>query len=111
MQSKTYICNRFNIVMRDKPDPEEFYSKLRSQLYDTSSWPSIYLYKFIVISSIKKIQQLEAIFDNMGAVIKTKESSNGKYTSISINVSMKDPDSVIEKYKEVSENIKGVISL
>ena len=47
----------------------------------------------------------------MGAVIKTKESSNGKYTSVSINVSMKDPDSVIQKYKEVSENIEGVISL
>ncbi len=111
MQSKTYICNRLIIVMSDKQNPEEFYSKLKAQLHDTSSWPSIYLYKFIIVSSAKKIKQLEAIFDNMGAVIKTKESSNGKYTSLSINVSMKDPDSVIEKYKEVSENIEGVISL
>lgn len=97
--------------MSEKPNPEEFYAKLKAQLYETSSWPSIYLYKFIVISSIDKIKQLEAIFDNMGAVIKTKESSNGKYTSISIHVSMKDPDFVIEKYKEVSKNIEGVISL
>jgi len=111
MQSKTYICIRLIIIMSDTPNPEEFYAKLRVQLYDTSLWPSIYLYKFIVLSSAKKIKQLEAIFDNMGAVIKTKESSNGKYTSISINVSMKDPDAVIEKYKEVSENIEGVISL
>jgi len=97
--------------MNDQQNPEEFYSNLKTQLYNTSLWPSIYLYKFIILSSEKKIAQLEAIFDNMGAVIKTKESSNGKYTSISVNVSMKDPESVIKKYKEVSENIKGVISL
>ena len=47
----------------------------------------------------------------MGAVINTKESKNGKYTSVSINVKMKNPDAVIEKYKEVSEKVEGVISL
>ena len=47
----------------------------------------------------------------MGAVIETKESKNGKYTSISINVLMKNPDAVINKYKEVAEKIEGVISL
>ena len=53
----------------------------------------------------------EIIFDNMGAVINTKESSNGKYTSVSVSVKMKNPDHVIEKYKEVGEKIEGVISL
>jgi hypothetical protein len=37
-------------------------------------------------------------------------SSKGKYTSVSIVVHMKNPDAVIEKYKEVSK-VKGVISL
>lgn len=97
--------------MSKKQNPDEFYEKLRAQLLDTSTWPSIYLYKFIVISSNDKIAKIEEIFDNMGAVIKTKESSNRKYTSVSINVSMKDPDAVIQKYKEVTENIEGVISL
>ncbi|MGB6269644.1 MAG: DUF493 family protein, partial [Olleya sp.] len=54
---------------------------------------------------------VETIFDNMGAVINTKESSNGKYTSVSINVRMKNPDHVIEKYLEVTEKVEGVISL
>ncbi|MEC8885308.1 MAG: DUF493 family protein, partial [Bacteroidota bacterium] len=49
-------------------------------------------------------------FDNMGAVINTKESSKGTYTSVSINVRMQDPDAVIEKYKEVA-SVEGVISL
>ncbi len=97
--------------MSKQQDPKAFYNKLREQLYETSSWPSEYLYKFIVKSSGLKVTQVENIFDNMGAVINTKESSNGKYTSVSINVLMKDPDAVIEKYLKVTEEVEGVISL
>ncbi|WP_298533457.1 DUF493 family protein [uncultured Algibacter sp.] len=93
------------------PNSEEFYKKLKGQLYDTALWPSEYLYKFIVISDKEKIKQIEDLFDNLGAVIKTKKSKNGKYTSVSINVSMKNPDAVIDKYKEVTEKVEGVISL
>ena len=67
--------------------------------------------KFIVKSNDKKIVDIENIFDNMGAVINTNQSKNGKYTSVSINVTMNNPDAVIEKYKEVAEKIEGVISL
>lgn len=97
--------------MNNTPNPKEFYAKLKAQLQDTTMWPNEYLYKFIVLSSPKKIMLVETIFDNMGAVINTKESSNGKYTSVSINVRMKNPDHVIEKYLEVTEKVEGVISL
>lgn len=90
---------------------DEFYKKLRSQLYDTGNWPSEYLFKFIVPTSLEKIKTIEDIFDNLGAVINTIESKNGKYTSVSINVQMEDPDAVILKYKEVAIQVKGVISL
>ena len=92
-------------------DSEAFYEKLRAQLLDSATWPAEYLYKFIVTSSPAKIVLLETIFDNMGAVINTTESKNGKYTSVSINVLMAGPDTVIEKYKEVAEKVEGVISL
>ncbi|TPN89187.1 DUF493 family protein [Aquimarina algicola] len=92
-------------------DSEEFYKKLKTQLADTALWPTAYLYKFIVPTEAKKIEQIEAIFDNMGAVISTKQSKNGKYTSVSINVRMKNPDQVILKYKEVAQKVEGVISL
>lgn len=91
-------------------DPEEFYKKLKKQLSDTSIWPAPYLFKFIVPTSEAKIKQISSFFDHEGAVIKTKESRNGKYTSVSINVRMKNPDAVITKYKEVSV-VEGVISL
>ena len=97
--------------MKKTPNPEEFYAKLKAQLHDTTLWPNEYLYKFIVLSCSTKITLIETIFDNMGAVIKTKASSNGKYTSVSVNVRMKNPDHVIEIYLEVAEKVEGVISL
>jgi len=97
--------------MSTSENPEEFYNKLKAQLHDTALWPTAYLYKFIVKSENHKIAEIEALFDNLGAVINTTESKNGKYTSVSINVKMKNPNAVIEKYKEVAENIEGVISL
>ncbi|MDA7707170.1 DUF493 domain-containing protein [Flavobacteriaceae bacterium] len=96
----------------DKPiNPEEFYNNLKEKLQETSVWPSEYLYKFIIKSDPVKINTIECVFDNMGAVIKTIPSKNGNYTSISINVVMKNPDVVIEKYKEVGIQVEGVISL
>ncbi|ARV08222.1 hypothetical protein BTO05_00675 [Winogradskyella sp. PC-19] len=90
---------------------EAFYKKLKSQLQDTALWPSEYLYKFIITTDASKIKKLSNLFNNQGAVITTKESKNGKYTSVSINVKMKNPDAVISKYKEVAEKIEDVISL
>ena len=97
--------------MSDTPNAEEFYKKLKVQLEETNTWPSEYLYKFIVLTEEVKIRQIENLFDNTGAVINTTESKNGKYTSVSINVRMKNPEAVIIKYKEVAENVEGVISL
>ncbi|WNM19013.1 DUF493 family protein [Flavobacterium capsici] len=89
---------------------EEFYIRLKEELNNTSNWPSEYLYKFIVPTDPKKIEEVENAFDNMGAVIQTHQSKTGKYTSLSVNVTMKTPDDVVEKYIEVS-NIDGIISL
>ena len=96
----------------NKPlNPEAFYNNLKEKLKDTSVWPSEYLYKFIIKSDPVKINTIECIFDNMGAVIKTTPSKNGNYTSVSINVIMHTPDDVISKYKEVGSQVEGVISL
>ena len=92
-------------------NPEAFYNNLKEKLYDTSVWPSEYLYKFIVKTDLSKINTIESIFDNMGAVINTTPSKKGNYTSVSINVVMRTPEAVIEKYKEVGSQVEGVISL
>ncbi len=97
--------------MSSTPESEAFYEKLKSQLLDTAVWPSIYLYKFIITTDASKVEQIEKVFDNMGAVITTKKSKNAKYTSVSIKVMMKDPDAVVVKYKEVGDMVPGVMSL
>ena len=97
--------------MSDTSKSKEFYKKLKAQLLDTTNWPSEYLFKFIVKTDVSKVSKIETLFDNSGAVIKKSASKTGKYTSLSINVVMKDPDAVIAKYKLVTNNVEGVISL
>ena len=89
---------------------QEFYEKLKEEFGNTSEWPGEYLYKFIVPTDLKKIEELENAFDNMGAVIKTHQSKTAKYTSFSVNVRMESPEAVVEKYIDVS-TIEGIISL
>lgn len=89
---------------------EEFYERLKVELDMNTSWPSLYLFKFIVPSINENIERVQMAFDCMGAVIKTTKSKTGKFTSISVDVQMKDSQEVIDKYIEVSV-IEGIISL
>lgn len=89
---------------------DEFYKKLKFSLEETTTFPTEYMYKFIIPSNKEKLAEIEHIFDHTGAVIKTKLSKTGKYNSITVMVQMKNADAVIEKYKEVS-SVEGVISL
>lgn len=97
--------------MQSSNNSEEFYTKLKSQLYETSSWPTAYLFKFIIPSEKHKIDKIESVFDNLGAVINSKLSKKGNYVSISIHVVMKNPEAVVDKYKQISSDVEGVISL
>ncbi|AXG70608.1 hypothetical protein KORDIASMS9_02849 [Kordia sp. SMS9] len=96
--------------MSSKNDSQAFYAKLKTQLEETTQFPSLYMYKFIVPSSEERIQEVHEVFNNLGAVINTKKSSKGTYTSVTITANMKSADAVIAKYKEASM-IEGIISL
>ncbi len=87
-----------------------FYKKLKSQLEDTTNFPADYMYKFIVPATGNQVQEVQDVFENKGAVIKTKKSKTGKYTSVSIVLKLKNADEVISYYKKV-ETIEGIISL
>jgi putative lipoic acid-binding regulatory protein len=68
------------------------------------------MYKFIVPTDENQLEEVQSLFDNKGAVIKTKNSKAGKYVSITIVLKLKDADEIISYYKKV-EKIKGIISL
>ncbi len=88
----------------------EFYKKLKITLEETTSFPTNYMFKFIIPTDQGKFKQIENMFNKLGAVIKSKESKNGKFTSITILVDMSSSDKIINKYKEVG-TVEGVISL
>ena len=91
-------------------DRESFYQKLKTQLDETTQFPADYLYKFIVSAEGSKVEEVQSIFDNKGAVINTKKSKTGKYISISIVIKLASSDEVIKYYQE-AEKIEGIISL
>lgn len=91
-------------------DRESFYRKLKTQLDETTQFPTDYLYKFIVSAEGGKVEEVQSIFDNTGAVINTKKSKTGKYISVSIVIQLASSDDVI-KYYQQAEKVEGIISL
>ena len=89
---------------------EDIYKKLRATLVETTTFPTEYMFKFIIPSDKEKLVAIENMFNNIGAVITTKSSKSNKYKSLTILVNMKSVDEIINKLKEV-DTIEGVISL
>ena len=65
----------------DKKKPEDFYLRLKEQLTETSSWPSKYLYKFIVPSDKDKVAAIIAIFKDIKAEVDSRPVS---YTHLTL---------------------------
>lgn len=88
----------------EKPNFDELRKKLEKE-----SWPSVYMFKFIVPSDNQKIAQVESFFED-DSEIKMQASSNGKYTSITIRQVMLNAEAIIEIYKQMAV-VEGIISL
>ncbi|MDR9400428.1 MAG: DUF493 family protein [Psychroflexus sp.] len=97
--------------MKKPENSKEFYDNLEKKLAEHSEWPSRYMFKFIVPSSQEKVDQLKQHFSGMDARIDLKHSKKGTYTSVSVLLTMNSPQRVIQKYKQVGNNVEGVISL
>jgi len=85
------------------------YDGLRERL-EQMSFPSLYLFKFIVKSDLKKIAQIESLFHSEKAEIRLQESSKGAFVSISVKEVMLSADEILTVYLKCSE-IEGVIAL
>ncbi len=89
---------------------EIFYTKLQAQIDETTSFPSDYLFKFIVLSDKNQAKEVEDLFYLKGAVITKKKSKKGKYVSVSVVINAESSKEIISYYRE-AEKIKGIISL
>lgn len=90
--------------MTDK-DLERF----RDKLIETTTFPTVYMFKFIVEADNRKIALIESFFDE-NAEIHTKESGSGKYISITSKQVAMNVDEIIDVYRKAAE-IKGIMFL
>ena len=91
-------------------DTYAFYERLKTELDNSNTWPTEYLFKFIVPTTADNVEIVEKAFNNLGAIIKTTKSRTAKFTSISIDVTMESAQQIIQKYQDVS-HIVGIVSL
>ncbi|EPR37547.1 protein of unknown function DUF493 [Desulfovibrio sp. X2] len=82
------------------------YEKLQQTLEQCESWPCDYCFKFIVPTP--HLPVLLELFQ--GFEVSTRESANGRYTSITANASMEEATAVVAVYRQAA-TIPGVISL
>lgn len=85
-----------------KFDTEEFRKKLET----THKFPSLYMFKFIVLE--EKKEEVEALFPMNEVTF--KPSSKGKYMSVTAKVMAQSSDYVIKLY-EKAHQIEGIIAL
>lgn len=81
-------------------------SSFKEKLDAEMSFPSLYMFKFIVTSG--KEDEISTLLPNNEMTLKT--SSKGKYVSATIKAMMPSSEAIIDVYRRAS-NIEGVISL
>lgn len=101
----------YEILEKDKNQHvDDFYLKFKERLDQTHSFPSDYIFKYIVPSEPSKIAQLHSIFGSGNASFSSRESKTGKYTSITIKVPVSDANDVIIYYRQAAA-IESIVAL
>ena len=85
---------------------KDWVHSFREKLDQHYSWPSLYIFKFIVPQ--EKVAELKALFPEHS--VTERASSKGTYTSITIQMMMPSSAAVIEIYQRAS-SIEGLIAL
>jgi putative lipoic acid-binding regulatory protein len=83
-----------------------FFDQLKSRLDTVHTWPSNYLFKFIV--PLHKKSELMKVLPT--GLIEEKLSRTGKYISVSLNTRVEASDDIIAVYQRAAL-IEGIVSL
>ncbi|HEY9004668.1 DUF493 family protein [Ohtaekwangia sp.] len=85
---------------------QQWLDNFRNKLDQHYTWPSLYIFKFIVPSGkepeVKELFPLHTVTEKL--------SSHGKYTSITVQMMMPSSEAVIEVYVKAS-HIEGIVAL
>lgn len=83
--------------------------KFKAKLLETTTFPTVYMFKLIVPSDNRSIALAENLF-GAEADLLTKESDKGKYTSITAKQVVVNVEEILEVYQKAGE-IKGAMIL
>lgn len=103
---------KFEIFENDKNQQvSDFYIDFKEKLEENTTFPTDYLFKFIVPTDEPTIAQVQGVFANdEKASFSSRDSQNGKYTSLTIKVHVKSANEIIDYYQQTSV-IKGIVAL
>ncbi len=82
------------------------FASLQATLDACETWPCTYCFKFVAKSD--GLAPLLELFE--GFSVSLRESSGGKYTSLTVQAEMRTSDEVLAVYRKVAE-MPGVMSL
>lgn len=88
---------------------EEDLGRFREKLVESMSFPSVYMFKFIITSEHRNIALVENLF-GAETHISTKESDKGKYTSVTAKMVVMNVDEIMDVYRKALK-IKGIMFL
>lgn len=85
------------------------YNSLKERLRKDFTWPSNYMFKFIVPFDANSLNEVKELFEKT-TKLAHKESKSGKYISVTAQQIMASPADVIAVYRN-AEKIKNIIAL
>ncbi len=88
---------------------EDEINSFRQKLIQSMSFPGVYMFKFIITSEHRNIALVDNLF-GPEAELSTKESTEGKYTSITARQVVMNVDEIIDVYRKAAK-IKGIMFL
>lgn len=90
------------------PEPQNF-DALRDRLVKEHTWPTVYMFKFIAPAENRIFARLFELFPPH-AEFQQRNSSSGKYVSVTVKEVMLSSDEVVDIYRKASA-IEGVMVL
>lgn len=87
---------------------EDTLIRLRAQL-EQEPWPAVYMFKMIFPADNRVYALVRGIFPDEARIFE-KQSSGGKYISVTVKELMLDAEEVVARYHKLAE-IKGIIML
>ncbi|MPQ46182.1 DUF493 family protein [Marinifilum sp. N1E240] len=88
---------------------QDKYNRIKQQLFESTQWPSLYMFKFIVPNNEDKINAVKNLFPE-DTEFSYKTSKDIRFIGVTVKKIMNSADDVVEVYSR-AQGIKGIMSL